>query len=67
RKAPPPPEDTKYFKLPSETGKIDIRWYIEELRFSEFKQYVWQAIHKQDAPELGDHAEKLDINGLITC
>ncbi|KNZ62288.1 hypothetical protein VP01_12904g1, partial [Puccinia sorghi] len=53
-------------KLPSETGKIDIRWDIKELRFSEFKQYVWQAIRKKDAPELGDHAKKLDNNGLIT-
>ncbi|KNZ50790.1 hypothetical protein VP01_4235g2 [Puccinia sorghi] len=62
----PPPEDTKYVKLPSETGKIDIRRDIKELRFSEFKEYVWQAIRKQDALELGDHAEKLENNGLIT-
>ncbi|KNZ46880.1 hypothetical protein VP01_6878g1 [Puccinia sorghi] len=58
--------DTKYVKLPSETGKIDIRRDIKELRFSEFKEYVWQAIRKQDALELGDHAEKLENNGLIT-
>ncbi|KNZ45104.1 hypothetical protein VP01_849g3 [Puccinia sorghi] len=57
---PPPPEDTKYVKLPSEAGKIDIFWDIEELRFSEFKQNMRQAICKQDT-KLGDHAKSWTI------
>jgi len=32
----------------------------------EFKQYTCQAIHRQDAVELGDNAELLDKQGAIT-
>lgn len=66
RKAPPNSEEPKFIKLPSEKGKIYIRWEVENLSFLDFKQYAFQAIRNQDAPELGDNAAQLDKNGLIT-
>ncbi|KNZ54094.1 hypothetical protein VP01_3044g1 [Puccinia sorghi] len=53
RKAPPAAEETKYIKLPSDKGMIDIKWHIQNLNLSEFKSHVFRAIHIQDAPELG--------------
>ncbi|KNZ59381.1 hypothetical protein VP01_1744g1, partial [Puccinia sorghi] len=64
--APLTPEDTKYIKLTSKKGKIDINWEIENLSFSKFKRYVFQSIQNQDAPELGDNTEQLINNGMIT-
>ncbi|KNZ44111.1 hypothetical protein VP01_9506g1 [Puccinia sorghi] len=66
RKAPPAAEETKYIKLPSDKGKIDIKWHIQNLNVSEFKSHVFRAIRIQDTPELGDNAKELDKHGMIT-
>ncbi|KNZ56851.1 hypothetical protein VP01_2301g4 [Puccinia sorghi] len=66
RKALPAAEETKYIKLPSNKGKIDIKWHIQNLNLSEVKSRFFGAIHIQDAQELGDNSEELNKNGMIT-
>ncbi|KNZ63334.1 hypothetical protein VP01_11585g1, partial [Puccinia sorghi] len=52
--------------LRNKVAKIYIKWHIQNLNLLEFKSSVFGAIHIQDAPELGDNAEELDKNGMIT-